>query len=250
MKDKIKIFYNAVIAKLKEETVKTFATKIITGVLVIVSAISVAVYNKIICPPFSGNIISVSYNAHTSHNGGINLAKALDLENVVDEIFYYYEGDLQITVQGKGKIKNAYILYGNSDEDITSGDIYTADVRKVSNKYLIEHEINMRTNKVKNYGRIYLIILDQKNKKKNIYCLAINLDSIEKSMSIHVADEAHKENLFNESLEEDIELEMQYEVCSKEELQNIEKFANGSYMSIYKRDILQEIEKIEKIDIQ
>lgn len=255
MKDKIKKFYDAVVVKLKEETVKTFATKIISVFLVIVATISLAVYNKIIYPSFSGNIIDVSYNAHTSKNGGIDLDKALNFENVSDETFYYYEGDLQITVQGKGKIGNVYILYSDNGENITSGDVYRVDVKKNNNKYIIEHEINMRTNNVNNYGRIYIIIFDKKTEEKYIYCLAINLDSVDKSLIFHVVDEEHKENLVDdciteEDLEKDIELKFQYEVCSKEELQKIEKYANASYMSIYKRDILQEIEKIENMDIK
>lgn len=240
MWNKIKNVWIALIGEIKGNAVKQVAVKIILAVITIIFVSFTYFNDKILYPPFYGNITSVTYNINT---GIQDLGKSF---NITEEgVFYYYEGILQVTFEGRGKIESAYFLYSDSDDDndITSGNVYTADVkRRHFNQFIIEHRINIRTKDRERYKHIYLVVIDKKTKEKSVYCLALKMNSMKFSSALQVGPQ--------EEVEENIETEFQYESCSKEEIQKLEKNIKGSYISMNKKNILQVIEKIEFMNLE
>lgn len=115
----MKKFFNDIIAKMKdkfkEDIAKFLNNKLISFVVAIITAIvgggCVYIYNVVLYPTFSGNIEQITYEA----NLGIqNLNK--NFSSSEKGLFYYYEGSIEVIVNGKGKIKSAYFIY-NDNED-------------------------------------------------------------------------------------------------------------------------------------
>ncbi len=244
MKNKMKNYLSKVKKKLDEKIIDVSAEKIIALLLAIIGFLAFAIYNNIIYPSFSGNIIEVSYDAQT------NVQEYGKTVSFITGTTYYYEGDLQVVVEGQGNIESAYFVYGEKDNEVTSGDVYAADVKSIGNKeFAIAHTINIYTDDTKQYRQIYLIVIDKKNKEKNIYCVPIKLESMNISRIYEIKMNEENSTMRISSVREDASTKFQYEAYSKEEIQ---KLVNNdcSYVGLNKREILQTIEKVEGFKFQ
>lgn len=237
--------------KFQEDAAKSINDKIIKCIFGAGGALALTaiafVNNKFIHPPFSGEITAVSYEPCLM---GQKLGKTFD--GTEKGIFYYYEGDIQVTLQGKGNIKKAYFVYNDKDQEITSGDVYIADIEKESDKFEVNHTMYMRSDNCEAKIPIYLIIIDKKTSEKNIYCLVLDLESMNTSSIIEI-EEGSTEDTFNASYSINPyadKMDIRCEIFTKEDIQKLEKNFVNSYASFHKQEILMDFEKLENFNLQ
>ncbi|HBG13179.1 MAG TPA: hypothetical protein DDX68_18630 [Clostridium sp.] len=164
-----------------------------------------------------------------------------------DYSIYAYKGYLKVVVNGKGKIKKAFLIYGENANEITDGNINTTEVKNIrNNQFEIGRNLNFQTQNINEFKRFYLVINDKKDNKKSIFCIAINLNSINPNQIIQFTDGRAFVNQKSIDTVENIK----YEARSRDEIRAMVYGAYDSYIAKNKKVILEDIEKIEKMSLE
>lgn len=236
--EKAKDFNNEVKVTLKKELVNR-CVKALWMIPVIVAALFI----NFIKPSFEGEITNVSYDKNAQSNQKPNTEFVYEQK---DFTIYTYKGRLDFWLEGKGKIKKAYLIYGESSNEITAGDVYTMEIQQIkSNQFKTGRNINFQTYNFNTIKTMYLVAIDKKDNKKNIYCIAIKLNTIEPSQIIEFVDGGTKMSYKKMEVTGNIE----FEVSTKNEIQNMVNNDQKFLLSGFKQEILNDIEKIEAMNL-
>lgn len=115
----------------------------------------------------------------------------------------------------------------------------------------MSHNIYLHEESSKAYKPIYLVLIDKKTNEKNIYCILLNLKSMNFSRVINIKEgeienTINIEYLINPNNDDCI---LQYEVYSKEEIQKLEKNLRDSHVSSMRSEVLMTFENIENMNL-
>jgi|GEM_PF-5289133 len=228
------------------EVSKKIIGSVIGGVMMLVSMIA-GIGWGLLNPEYEGEIVEIKYEPY------------LELENkgkfiihgergMGDCQIFSYQGDVRIVLEGKGKIKKAYLLYGEESNDVTDGDSYRMSVdKKRSGQYILSGGVRFQTlYPIKN--RLMYLVVEGKRGNREIYCLSVDLESIPATYVLKLEELEDSgfvvRRTFNQSFPPDIRVEIK----SEEDIQYLRNNERNSEIANERKEVLSTINRIKKYD--